>query len=97
MGHFKDIFKNKFIDLLLINMENIFIEKIKEMEDALALMERMSSIIYKSNYSENVKQSCSDLKSDMYEEREKKKKELEKFMKKKYKPIHFKKHGNDPF
>lgn len=55
MGHFKDIFKNKFIDLLLINMENIFIEKIKEMEDALALRERMSSIIYKSNYSEKVK------------------------------------------
>ena len=78
-------------------MEDIYIEKIKEMEDALALMERMSSIIYKSNYSENVKQSCSDLKSDMYDERDKKKKELEKYIHKKYKPIHFKKHGKNSF
>lgn len=74
-------------------MENIYIEEIKEMEDSLALMERMSSIIYKSNYSEKLKQSCSDPKSDMYDERDKKKKELEKFMKKKYRSIHFKKHG----
>jgi hypothetical protein len=67
------------------------------MEDALALMERLSSKIFKYKFNERTQRLIVELSSSMYDDRDKKKKELEKFMKKKYRPIHFKKHGKSPF
>jgi hypothetical protein len=56
-------------------------------------MERPSSRIFKCEFSEKTHQLIAELSSSMYDDRDKKKRQLRKDMHKKYKPIHFKKHG----